>query len=133
MQARFLFTSVSITALIAISATACSEATQEAQSTTIPERHFLAVDYDARYGEVPAYRDVSWANELQESTNSGPDTKTRLFNVVGGDRVTLAPDCTCAEVAAWLLVGQRLMASDNVMTIPLHLTSSESQKTQVSG
>jgi hypothetical protein len=97
----------------AMSLAGCSDTGRQPASgsarptTTVPEKHFLAVDFDAKYSEIPAYADVSWADELQRSQSSGPDAHTRLFNVDGDFRRTLPPpDCDgCKRLTAWFVGG----------------------------
>lgn len=66
------------------------------------DRRFFALEgAGIRYSDLPAYRGVDWADELQ-SHQTTADVASPLFNVSRGDRRTVSPSsCTCPELTVW--------------------------------
>lgn len=65
-------------------------------------------EFDARYSDLPAYRGVSWADDLQEQEAQVPPVETfrsELLNVRDGRRVTVEPTSDGPSVSVWLTGG----------------------------
>lgn len=76
----------------------------------VVERSFFALEFDAVYSDLPAYRGVGWADELQREQEQAPydgDFAGRFVTVEGGFRVTpRAEGCTgCPVVRLWFFGG----------------------------
>lgn len=71
-----------------------------------PARTLLALEFATPYSELPAYRGVPWADELQREQISGDNVHQPMFNVTNGVRSTLEPPaCECKEATLWFTGG----------------------------
>ena len=66
-------------------------------------------EFDVLYSDLPAYRGVGWADDLQAQEAPVPDVETfrsDLVNIRDGRRVTVSPaPCDCPTATVWLTGG----------------------------
>lgn len=92
---------------------------QPAATSSVPtaggqkDRDLFALEFAAPYSELPAYRGVPWADQLQrdqgEQVNWDDDVSTEYFNSTRGVRRTLRSTCRCPKVTVWLSGGSAVV------------------------
>lgn len=77
------------------------------------DRDIFALEFATPYSELPAYRGVPWADQLQldqaQQVNWDDDVQTQYFNSTGGIRRTLRSTCPCPEVTVWITGGSAVV------------------------